>query len=153
MQRKKNMNMMATKKVAFQRARAGGTTVLFDEVCPCEERGNYSWLSNTGFKGILAHVENGMATTKIERCDTCMVYKTDRAAQYTLRKYLPKLLAGDFRTGWWEKKLNLTEAEKVIAKRMLSGIGLVSSPLHLNHPVLKYFAMAVLKGVNKWADK
>ena len=52
--------------------------------CVCEEPGPF----NCGHKGILAHIENGKATTAVERCDQCKTYASDKEAQRSLRSFL-----------------------------------------------------------------
>jgi hypothetical protein len=54
--------------------------------CVCEEPGPF----NCGHKGILAHIENGKATTAVERCDQCKTYASDKEAKSSLRAFFKK---------------------------------------------------------------
>jgi len=51
--------------------------------CECELPGHF----RSGLKGVLAHVE-GQGVTKVERCDTCRRYRSDRDAKKALRAFL-----------------------------------------------------------------
>lgn len=55
-----------------------------DDECDCELEGNFC----SGFKGILAHIENGKIVGKVERCDICEVYENDQEALDALKTLL-----------------------------------------------------------------
>jgi phage FluMu protein Com len=63
--------------------------VVVDE-CECELPGYF----NSGLPGVLAHVENGKVTSKVERCDTCLRYASDREAAVALRRHLRRQRQG-----------------------------------------------------------
>jgi hypothetical protein len=48
--------------------------------CYCEQPGYFY----SGIPGILAHVENGKITSTVERCDSCIRFKTDKEASDVL---------------------------------------------------------------------
>jgi hypothetical protein len=48
--------------------------------CECEKPGWY----NSGVPGVLAHVEHGLITSTVERCDLCERYPSDEAARAAL---------------------------------------------------------------------
>ncbi len=52
--------------------------------CVCEESGYFS----SGYKGILAHLENGKVMSNVERCDTCKTYASDKEAKQALLRFL-----------------------------------------------------------------
>lgn len=54
--------------------------------CACENSGFYF----SGYKGILAHIKNGKVISKVERCDQCETYASDKEAQNSLQSFIKK---------------------------------------------------------------
>lgn len=115
--------------------------LMFPHHCDCEYKGFH----RSGFYGILAHVENGEVTSNVERCDTCGRYETDRKANNALKIFLKRLKDGDLKDGWWEQAMIMKHTEKAIAWKLINGEWFKKAPQYINHPVLRYFAKAVLE--------